>query len=333
LDEDGLTGGSRGSPWWGEAMQRRSIWRTPWPGFRSGVWWKKIIALLGYLLIGFFMLGFLTNGSRSLLAIAVIGLGLGFLMSDVRGIRTNSPMLGSASRSTAAIGWVVVVILGMSTVLVAAAFDGPSTQASGVAHPTASQIAATARTSAPRAAATTSPTPLLTPRPTVVYTFPPISELLPTLPPVQSQAPEPAAIAPPPSISLLPVPTFTFAPLPTFTFAPLPTFTVPPLPTFTLAPVPTLTPVTPIPTLPPPTVAPVANLCGAPANPWGYNFCGGTTISSPPGSFCNYFSCIANFWNGRGSVMQCSDFMFSLSGGIQGSCSYHGGNYRYLRAP
>jgi hypothetical protein len=91
-------------------------------------------------------------------------------------------------------------------------------------------------------------------------------------------------------------------------------------------------PVTPIPTLPPPPVAPATNLCGAPANPWGYNFCGGTTISSPPASFCNYFSCIANFWNGRGSVMQCKDFMFSLSGGIQGSCSYHDGNYRYLRA-
>jgi hypothetical protein len=77
----------------------------------------------------------------------------------------------------------------------------------------------------------------------------------------------------------------------------------------------------------------VTNLCGAAPNPWGYNFCGGTTISAPPASFCNYFSCIPNFWNGRGSVMQCSDLMYSLSGGIQGSCSYHSGNFRYLRAP
>jgi hypothetical protein len=88
---------------------------------------------------------------------------------------------------------------------------------------------------------------------------------------------------------------------------------------------------------PPPPPAPTTtkpktvNLCGAPANPWNYNFCGGSTISSPPEDFCSYFECIDNFWNGRGYVIQCKDNMFSKSGGISGSCSYHSGNRRALR--
>jgi hypothetical protein len=32
----------------------------------------------------------------------------------------------------------------------------------------------------------------------------------------------------------------------------------------------------------------------------------------------------------RGYVIQCQDEAFGKSGGIQGSCSYHGGNYGAL---
>ena len=112
----------------------------------------------------------------------------------------------------------------------------------------------------------------------------------------------------------------------------------------------TVVPVTPAPTalvttptLVPQTVAPVApptsapttfaNLCGAAANPWGYNFCSGSLVSSPPSDFCTYFGCIAKFWNGAGYVVQCGDLTFSKSGGRSGSCSQHGGNYRPLYAP
>jgi hypothetical protein len=68
-------------------------------------------------------------------------------------------------------------------------------------------------------------------------------------------------------------------------------------------------------------------------NPWGYNFCVGLTITSTPVGFCTYFACIPSFANGRGFVMQCQDGMYSLSGGIPGSCSQHGGNRRALLAP
>lgn len=84
---------------------------------------------------------------------------------------------------------------------------------------------------------------------------------------------------------------------------------------------------------PPPPPAPKVDLCGAPQNPWNYNFCsGGSTISSPPGTFCSYFNCIKSFWQStNGYVMQCQDGMYSHSGGVSGSCSQHGGNLRPLK--
>jgi hypothetical protein len=83
----------------------------------------------------------------------------------------------------------------------------------------------------------------------------------------------------------------------------------------------------PQPTQPPHTPTPCP---GINCNPWGYNFTPGNYITSPPSNFCDYFSCIANFWNGHGHVEECQDATYSLSGGIQGSCSHHGGNFRPL---
>jgi len=41
--------------------------------------------------------------------------------------------------------------------------------------------------------------------------------------------------------------------------------------------------------------------------------------------FCAKHSCIANFSNGSGYVVQCQDGMWSHSGGRPGACSGHGG--------
>jgi hypothetical protein len=100
-------------------------------------------------------------------------------------------------------------------------------------------------------------------------------------------------------------------------------------PTPTPSPPPTATPV--------PTPTPMPSGTGAchtdaPANPWGYDFCTGTLIFQPAGSFCSYYSCIASFWNGLGYVIQCGDLLFSLSGGRSGACSSHGGTLRPLYA-
>jgi hypothetical protein len=85
---------------------------------------------------------------------------------------------------------------------------------------------------------------------------------------------------------------------------------------------PTATRVAPTPTTPP---------CANPCNPWGYNFVKGNYIYTPQGAFCDYFNCIPSFWTStNGYVMECQDARFSHSGGVSGSCSQHGGNWRPL---
>ena len=75
----------------------------------------------------------------------------------------------------------------------------------------------------------------------------------------------------------------------------------------------------------------VAATCGAPSNPWSYNFCGGSLIHSPPGDFCSVFNCIPSFWTStKGYVDECNDGTYSHSGGRSGACSYHGGERRPL---
>ena len=91
-------------------------------------------------------------------------------------------------------------------------------------------------------------------------------------------------------------------------------------------------------TLPPPPPPPALSYCGAPANPWHYNFCGGNVVQPPPSNFCSYFNCIASFWTedrpNDGYVVQCVDGRFSDSGGEAGSpCSSHGGPNRILYSP
>jgi len=91
----------------------------------------------------------------------------------------------------------------------------------------------------------------------------------------------------------------------------------------------------PPPALLPSTVPPpqVVNLCGAPSNPWNYNFCSGSLIKAPSSGFCSYFNCISSFAQGTGYVVQCVDGTFSKSGGHTGVCSQHGGFKRNLYSP
>jgi hypothetical protein len=129
----------------------------------------------------------------------------------------------------------------------------------------------------------------------------------------------PTPTTPPQQAAILVSPTATFVPTPTPTQTP----TSKPTPTQTIAPTPT-----PKPTQPPHTPTPCP---GVNCNPWGYNFSSpGNYIYSPPSAFCSYFSCINNFPNGHGYVVECKDSRYSKSGGIQGACSTHGGVLRPL---
>ncbi len=105
-----------------------------------------------------------------------------------------------------------------------------------------------------------------------------------------------------------------------------------PTPIPTQKPKPALAPThAPQPTQPPATPTPCP---GINCNPWGYNFNPGNLIYYPPATFCNYFACITSFVEpddpGDGYVVECSDSMFSQSGGERGACSYHGGVLRPL---
>src|SRR4029077_204404 len=90
----------------------------------------------------------------------------------------------------------------------------------------------------------------------------------------------------------------------------------------------------PSPSPSPPQAAPAPpppDRCGAPPNPWGYNFCGGAYIFKPPSNFCTYFVCIGTFWSTtNGYVAECFDGAYSHSGGQRGVCSHHGGEWRPL---
>src|SRR5207248_4869621 len=121
----------------------------------------------------------------------------------------------------------------------------------------------------------------------------PIVFLSPTATPTPNPAPKPTAT---PTLK----PTATLTLKPTAAPTPKPTATPTPKPTPRPAPKPT-----PKPTQPPkPTACPGVN-----CNPWGYNFSPGDLIYSPNSDFCAYFSCINNFWNGRGYVNECNDGM------------------------
>jgi hypothetical protein len=109
--------------------------------------------------------------------------------------------------------------------------------------------------------------------------------------------------------------------------APAATPTEEPSPTPISTPSPTLSPTpTSIPTaIPAPTLAqappaPTQNLCGAPSNPWNYNFCGGALIYDPPSDFCAYFKCSRGWSAASGYVGECGNGTFSLSSG-DGGCA------------
>ncbi|MGW3809188.1 hypothetical protein [Micromonospora sp. NPDC005113] len=65
--------------------------------------------------------------------------------------------------------------------------------------------------------------------------------------------------------------------------------------------------------------------CGAPVNPLGYDFCGGTRIRRPAAEVCDWFDCVPQFWAGRGYLVQCRDGSVSLAGGRSNACAEHRG--------
>ncbi|KXK62196.1 hypothetical protein AWW66_09750 [Micromonospora rosaria] len=65
--------------------------------------------------------------------------------------------------------------------------------------------------------------------------------------------------------------------------------------------------------------------CGAPRNPFGYDYCGGERVHHPDEAICAWFSCGQDFWLGEGYLVQCRDGSVSLSGGQPDACARHRG--------
>src|SRR5581483_9702982 len=75
---------------------------------------------------------------------------------------------------------------------------------------------------------------------------------------------------------------------------------------------------------------PSKKLCGAPRNPFGYNFCGSqpghdAALYSPDRRICRYFACAPGFFHQHGYVVECADGWFTQTGGTSRECKGHGG--------
>lgn len=143
----------------------------------------------------------------------------------------------------------------------------------------------------------------------------------PTPSPIATLIPAPLVLVPTPSPSPSPTPSSS----PSVSPSPSPFASPSPSPLASLSPKPKPTPK--------PSPRPVVNLCGAPSNPWHYNFCGrGGVIYRPPANFCSYFvPCVSSFWtSANGYVVRCASGKWSHSGGVKGACNSNGGVSRIL---
>ncbi|WP_240944060.1 hypothetical protein [Micromonospora thermarum] len=86
-------------------------------------------------------------------------------------------------------------------------------------------------------------------------------------------------------------------------------------------------------TSPSPSAAPTEiDRCGAPPNPYGYNYCGGALIHQPAADVCSYFPCMADFLSGSGHLVTCRDGLIGLVGGQPDECADHRGIRRTVYA-
>lgn len=144
----------------------------------------------------------------------------------------------------------------------------------------------------------------------------------------KSGVPSVSVTTPKPAPSASPRPTVTATIRVTETVTVTTVATVTATPTVTVTATPTATPTVTVTV----TQAPGSEaLCGAPANSYGFTFCGtGDGVPAPAENACDVFDCIDYFPNGRGYLVMCNDQMVSLSGGISGSCSSHNGVLRTI---
>lgn len=77
-----------------------------------------------------------------------------------------------------------------------------------------------------------------------------------------------------------------------------------------------------------------ADLCGAPANPYGYNVCGhGAPVRDWAANVCSYFTCAEGFGHSGGYLVLCGDNVLSTSEATGHGCAHHRGAARPVSGP
>lgn len=163
------------------------------PGFRTGVWWKKLAAVSAYAVIGLVLMVGVTSGYWSGTFWGLLLLAVALLAGNAWGIRTRLPGFRSRSRRDAGLAWAALLVGGLVIV--------------GVLSSTA-DAQRNAADAAARAARATPTTLVALPTPTTSPT--PTPTTVPTPTPTRTPAPTPT-IAPTPA----PTPVPTIAPTPT----------------------------------------------------------------------------------------------------------------------
>ncbi|MGQ9675943.1 MAG: hypothetical protein ACUVX1_09770 [Chloroflexota bacterium] len=86
-------------------------WLRSIPGFRSGTWWKAIIALVGYAIIGFYIV----DGARTHPGMLLLGLDalvIAILATNGWGLRSRLPLFNSPNLLKASVGWIGLALVG-----------------------------------------------------------------------------------------------------------------------------------------------------------------------------------------------------------------------------
>jgi len=104
----------------GQGVTPARPWRAHLEGVRATSFWKQILAIVGYGLLGFWLFAALVTLNGTYLVFALEVLGLSWLAFNAWGLRTTLPVVSSSDKRIAAGGWIgltctCLVLLGIAT--------------------------------------------------------------------------------------------------------------------------------------------------------------------------------------------------------------------------
>ncbi len=178
-------------------------WRQV-PGFRSGKWGKKVVAVVGYALIAMFILGGLAGRNVASVIFGLDVLAIVLLATNGWGLRSRIPAFRGRNQLKAAPIWAGLVLVGLISFVASAPSPSTPPSAPASASPTPLAVAQLTATPAPSTAApptaapaTTTPIP---PTPVPATAIPPTPVPPTTVPPT----PIPPTSVPPTAMAAQP---------------------------------------------------------------------------------------------------------------------------------